>query len=309
MKTLIIGCGGVGSKRVYDLFKRKDELGQVDFLIFDTSDSDRGDDWDFPEDKILQVPGLDGQGKIRKDNAPELVEFVNANFSTLPEADHYILCYTTFGGSGSVLGPQLAFKLTEKDRNNVTVTLGDLSSSANAENTMKVLNGLANHVKALNKPIHAIYYEQGGMTIEQADNAMLDAMVDLNMMSSFKNIGLDTSDLRSFYRYDRKGVTPRLTLIERFVSMDEIDKLRGKLLTTLTMSDDEYIETPEVDALLDIRATTPKGLTSEIHYATSTVNMAEIAKSVNTRWKALEEAKESLNSEDVFGSESGGMDY
>jgi len=309
MKTLIIGCGGVGSKRIYDLYKRKDELGKVDFLMFDTSDSDRDDSWDFPEDKILQVPGLDGQGKIRKDNAEELVEFVNANFSTLPEADHYILCYTTFGGSGSVMGPQLAYKLTEKERNCVSVVLADLSSGTNTENTMKVLNGLANHVKKLEKPIHVVYYEQGELSIEQADDAMIEAMMDLNMMSSFRNIGLDTADLKSFYRYDRKGVDPRLTLIERFTSIDEVNELDGKLLTTLTMSDDSLIETPKVNALMDIRATTPKDLTSEIHFATSTINMAGIAKTVSDRWQVAQDTKESLNTKDVFGSGSDGMDY
>ena len=306
--TVIVGLGGFGGKRVADLYEHRKNMGNVEFLVIDGSDSDIRDR-DFPKENIWLVPGTDGAGKIRGAQAPVYEEFINQNYSRLPEADLYILVYTVSGGTGSVMGPRLARNLTENDQNVINAVMCTSGSHVDSKNTMNTMRGLGNHVKKLQKPIFLSFFDQEDHTLEQADLAVCDMVMELNQISSFENSGLDTSDIHSFFNYPIHGLPPQLTLVERFTDPEKLTEEYGRILTTLSLSEDKHLPIPEVGAVFNTKGVTNFGLEGELHFVTSTVNMGMLAKRLQERFDEHEKTRKSLASSSVFESDADDMEY
>lgn len=314
MKVAIIGCGGFGMKRLGDLYKQIESLGNVELVAIDGSDSDVSLSG-LPADLIHLVDGKDGGGKIRRLNAKDYVAWMDANMHIIPDADLYIVAYTVTGASGSVLGPALTRNLTASGKNVINVCAITGRSSTDAVNAFNTLNGLGSHVRDLGRPIFVSLIDQTKQPASVVDTATCANIIEFSRMASFQYGGLDSADLRSFFDINVHGVKPQLTEIVHFGDDQEsresmVELFSGRVLTQLSLlnSKDGFI--PEMMALFDCHGI-DEGADPEqtVHYLTSTKSMAVLFKQVTDRQATFTEANKALSTEAVFGEEGGGMKY
>jgi hypothetical protein len=312
MSVLLVGCGGFGVKRLGELFANKATLGDVQFLALDGSESDliiAG----LPSENVMLVEGKDGAGKIRGANAKEYCEWVDGNMGKIPEADLYILVHSLSGGTGNVIGPALAMRLTERNKNVISVGVITGRSMLDAKNTVNTLNGLGAYANKLGKPMFLSVMDQSNQPASVVDLATVANVAAFSRIGAFKHPGLDTSDINSFFAYDKHGVQGQLTEITHFgdSNVGSIDEtMHGRTLTQLSIvnSSDAYL--PELMALFDCHGVDSTANDDDnVHFVTSTQSMGALAKAVTERYAKFEEANKALNTASVFGTSNGDMVY
>lgn len=304
MKVLILGCGGFGvslTKAVMEMDLAK-TLPDIDFLLVDGSNSNV-DQADIDSDYFYRVPHVDGQGKKRGKGAVQYVDFVTENVHNIPDADMYIIVYSLSGGSGSVLGPEFNLQLMGMGKNCVNVVLATDDSKEDVKNTFNTLTGLANNVRALERPIHFMIEESSSGKRSEVDTAVLGHILSLASVCGTAHRGLDSTDVNSWLDYQQHEVEPALTLIERFDDAETLEQLSGSVITILSLLAHADNTVPKVGAVFNTDGIS--NADADVHFITTTKNMDNLSRKIAEQHQSYEKIAKGLNVKASFGSAGG----
>lgn len=306
MKVCVIGLGGCGINQVSAILRQLNaeniEMPDVEFLMIDGSDSNMLDKQELM-DHFWLVPGVDGAGKVRKNGAQAYIDYIKANVAKIPQATLYILNYSLSGGSGSVLGPTLNTELMQRGALTINVALATDNSAKDVENTRNTLAGLANTVRALQRPVHCCIEDSSSGKPSEVDQMMRNDIIELMRICGERHVGLDSQDVRSFLDYQVHGIAPALTMIERFDSAEAMSELSGAVFTTLSLLTDNDNQRPNVGAMFNTDGICQGDV--DTHFVTTTKNMDALSRRITERDEFYKTNAGGLNTRPAFGSEDG----
>lgn len=223
----IYGVGGFGVN-IAKAFRNK-ERTEVSFLDTSTSNLDQDE-----VGSAFLVAGLDGSGKLRKQNVDAIKSAIAPVLNGHPPAAFNVVVFSGSGGTGSVLGPLLVDELLNRDAMVLVVFLGDTDSliaSENTLNTIKTLSALSARHKA---PISILYREiEDGSDRTEVDEVFRSAITAFSLLTSL--IGrplseMDNADLYNWLNYHRVTKhAPGLGLLNIFSDNDQLQDFHGAL--------------------------------------------------------------------------------
>jgi hypothetical protein len=206
----IYGCGGAGINIAYQFEQSRssqNKLGfaQVNPIYIDTSRTNINQlKGTYPDEATYIFSGVDGSGKVRKENAQQITKSVLDILIKHPPADLNIVVSSSSGGSGSVIAPSLVSELLNKEHNVIVLCVGSSDSLIEIENTVKTLKSYESIAKLRNKPVVMRFYENTrGRKLEDINRDFFKDIVYLSALFSKQNIGLDSADLRNWLNYNR----------------------------------------------------------------------------------------------------------
>lgn len=218
----IYGAGGCGINLASKIGTRQAEVGLAgtDVVYVDTSLSNLRKQSE--ADKVYVLEGVDGSGKIRRENSGAIADAIGDLLLAHRPHDLNIVMFSASGGSGSVFGPLIVKALLERDEPVVAFVVGSTESAITATNTLNTLKSLDVISERAEAPL-VMYYAQNPEDVprSQIDESILVAIHALLVLGSKQNEGLDTRDLKNFFRYDRACRTqPQLSLLEIVTTND-----------------------------------------------------------------------------------------
>ncbi len=303
MKVLVIGCGGTGinwSAQVESLVKNGQN--DVSILLVDGSESNLRD----LDDDVLDTaekwicPKTDGAGKDRAAKVKEYKEYLASKIHEIPEADLYIMCYSTSGGTGSVFGPEFTLALLQADKAVVGITTTSTASRADARNTYNVIRGLSAYARKSGKPVVNFIQNGDATPTVEVDKRVKSAIEALIYATSDSLGALDRSDLKAFFDYTRHGIDATLTELFLTPELEEIRKDHGKYLTTLSVIPNLETEEPNVDELTNLRAV---GGSLALYFGTRIDRMSDILTHAKERTDHFEKLASSHSAITPFGDD------
>jgi cell division GTPase FtsZ len=166
----IYACGGCGTNIASTLESYRGSSDPAAAVLsisyFDTSDSNLKHH--IPKEAVYSIPGKDGSGGLRSENAGEIVTRVKEALQKHQPADFNIVIHSGSGGSGSVWGPVITGELLERDAPTVVIIVGSSSVREAAKNSLNTIKSYAAQIEKHNKPIVASYFENRA-TIQGCD--------------------------------------------------------------------------------------------------------------------------------------------
>lgn len=311
MKVLVIGCGGTGTNWTKSLVPTLSGANvesvnpDVEMLIIDGSKSNVRDAVEFKDVPMWLCPNTDGAGKDRAKCVREYKEFLASKMHEMPEADLYIVAYSTSGGSGSVFGPEVTLALLAQGKSVIGVSTLTASSKSDARNSYNVIRGLASYARKSGKPV--VSFMQNGDKLSTTDvDAAAKAAIEALTYAASDNLGaLDTADVGAFLDYTRHGVEPTLTEMTVTPKVEVIREDHGKYLTTLSVIPDRSAELPNVDELTDLTAI---GGECTLYFGTRIDRMTELLAYVTKQHEHFEKLAKSHAAVSVFDTEDD-MEY
>lgn len=212
----IYGAGGCGISLASQIGCQPADVGlaATDVVYVDTSLSNLRNQSD--DDQVYILQGVDGSGKIRRENSDAIADKIGDLLLAHRPHDLNIVCFSASGGSGSVFGPLIVKALLERDEPVVAFVVGSTESAITATNSLNTLKSLDVISARAGAPL-IMYYGQNPSDVPRSvvDRAMVSAMRAFRVLGSKQNEGLDSRDLKNFFRYDRAcRAQPQLSLLE-----------------------------------------------------------------------------------------------
>lgn len=219
----LYGCGGLGANIVSFFDREMDEPNVAEFQIAYVDTSRSNIQPHFDESKISVLEGMDGSGKLRKENADAIHENIRKILLDHPPGDFNVVVFSASGGSGSVIAPLIVRELLSNRIPVVAITAGfeeSLISAQNTLNTLKTLEAISDQVK---QPVAVFYRHQDAKTVRSAiDDELRLAISYLSVLVSGKNAELDRMDILNWLFYHRvTSISPTLVGLE-FANNPEI---------------------------------------------------------------------------------------
>lgn len=302
-KAIVYAAGGAGiniGKKV-EQFRNHSEVGVSDLSIvyIDTSRSNLNDlDESVIEKHTYLLEGLDGSGKIRKENHESIRDNTRKILQQFPPQDINIVISSGAGGSGSVIAPSIVAELLENDQQVIVILIGATDSGAEIENVLKTLKSYESISQKKERPVIASYFQNSkDSPRSKVDTSAVEVILSITTVFSRENRELDTRDLYNFLNYQRiTSFKPKLVgftvHVGEIPASDSTDVISVALVTA-PGGDDSISFTPEYKAVgflpedinPDLAARTP--LTLLTHNDSFTL----IAKELEDRLSDLEKVK------------------
>lgn len=205
-KARIYACGGAGINigKKLEQFRGTSEVGvtDLDITYIDTSRSNL--DATVSGDYCYLLDGLDGSGKIRRDNYHAISENTRKILQSFKPLDVNIVISSGSGGSGSVIAPSLVTELLENDHNVIVIVIGSSDSRIDIDNTLKTLKSYDAISQKRERPVVAAYFQNSAETPRsKVDDSIVSVLFSLTTLFSRENKELDTRDLYNFLNYHR----------------------------------------------------------------------------------------------------------
>lgn len=294
----IYGCGGCGINLAMLLGQQPAELGlaSVDVVCVDTSRSNLKQQDDGSSTYLLD--GVDGSGKIRRENSDAIADKIGDLLLEHRPQDLNIVCFSASGGSGSVFGPLIVKALLERDEPVVAFVVGSTESAITATNTHNTLKSLDVISDRAGAPL-IMYYGQNLSDEPRSviDRALVSAMSAFRVLVSKQNEGLDSRDLKNFFRYDRAcRAQPQLSLLE-IVTTGEAKEIAAigvshviSVASVFRSTDALPLRMPnEYQCTGYLPAECGEAFGDELHFLVHTDEVGKIVKSVYDQVKEYEE--------------------
>jgi hypothetical protein len=218
---MIFGCGGGGiniCSKFANLPKNRPGFANVSTTLIDTSRSNLPLDVDTNGSYILE--GVDGSGKIRKENHEQIAKEIPRILVKHQPGDFNIVAFTAAGGTGSVAGPLLVAELLERGHNVIAIVIGSEESvitKLNTENTLKSLDHIS---RTKDRPV-VMHYTLNDRTVKRSevDREAVVVIAALTLLASRQNKELDTMDVTNFLNFNKVPyveIPAQLTLLKVF---------------------------------------------------------------------------------------------
>lgn len=202
----VFACGGCGVNigHLLEPYRNAADPNVADMNItyVDTSRSNLRDDIQAGHTYLLD--GLDGSGKVRKENHKEIANRTRDILQKHPALDLNIVIHSAAGGSGSVIGPSLVSELLDKQVPTIVLLVGSADTRLDADNTLKTLKSYEAIAKLREAPVVMVYQQNTRDNKRDTVDATMRAnVVSLAILWSRNNREMDSKDLFNFLRFDR----------------------------------------------------------------------------------------------------------
>lgn len=293
-KIRLFGCGGCGTNIVNQFAGRSEMNGHATLIptVIDTSKSNlRGKDI-APENTYL-FEGLDGSGKVRKENYQEINRNVKQMLVDLPPEQYNIVVFSASGGSGSVISPLIIQELAKKGKPVIAVVVGSDESIIAANNTLKTLQSLEAISEATEVPIVMSYHhnDDARSVIDESIFAVIDA---ISVLFSGMNNEMDHMDAVHWLNYTKSvGVRPRLSTLLITTSPQSFEDISAPIsVASLYVSPDTKRVSTSADYHTEAFSDMAKVAGSDqIHYAIDLDTLSRIGSAIKATVSDLEEKR------------------
>lgn len=245
------GGGGVNIASFFENVRGNPESGFADIqpVYIDTSKANlRGKNLD--ENNVYLIPGVvDGSGKFRKENAPEIKNAIPDILRMHKPGKLSIVISTGSGGSGSVIGPFLVSKLLEEGHMVAVATVGTLEDKTAIQNTIDLVKSYENISMNVRKRACAfMYYENShGVKRSEVDKQLQNDVLRLSGLFSDQNLELDSADLKNWANYDKvTDFAPKLMALQITTSKAIVSAKNTIVSVAILAKSPDDIENTEV---------------------------------------------------------------
>lgn len=240
----IFACGGAGINIVSWFEKYRDKPPNHGFaamtpVYIDTSRSNLTKIHN--EDHTYLVEGLDGSGKVRRENAQAISEHVLDILHKFKPGDLTIVVSSMSGGSGSVIAPSLVSELLNRGCSVIVCSVGSTDSRIEVENTINTLKSYEAVAKLRSAPVNMIYRENSATSKRaDVDTQIQGEIVKLAALFSKQNKEMDSSDLTNWLKYTKVTSYPaKLTFLDFYI--DKVSDLKhGSIVSVATLAKHEH---------------------------------------------------------------------
>lgn len=221
-------CGGTG----YNLGKKFTEIVANNEILKETVkiqylDTSTGNNHEYNNEENTIVLGSgQGSGKVRGENASEIMESMTSTLHTFKPGIFNIGIGGASGGSGSTIMNCLSAALAERGIDMINVLVGSRASASEIKNTNKTFLSLANTVSVTGRPAVVHYRENNAKTTRaDVDANILNNLTLMCLLFSGKDDKMDISDLRHLLNYPTVTNYPAAIVgFDLFVDKIELDK-------------------------------------------------------------------------------------
>ena len=237
----VFACGGAGTNIGMQLEKHRGSketgFAELDIVYLDTSKSNLRSS--IKPEHCYIIDGLDGSGKIRAENHPEISERIKAILQKFKPGDLNVVISSGGGGSGSVFGPLLTKELLKNEVPVVTLMVGSTDTLLDCKNTLKTIKSYESIAKTSKAPVVMRYIQNSeDMPRKEADAYMLNTIIALAVLYSRENREVDSRDLHNWLQFHRVTTFPiqlaSLTLCPEEKDLQDI----GNIISVATLVKD-----------------------------------------------------------------------
>lgn len=290
----IYGCGGCGTNIANKFAGRGEQNGHATLVptVIDTSKSNlRGKDI-APENTYL-FEGLDGSGKVRKENYQEINRNVKQMLVDLPPEQYNLVVFSASGGSGSVIAPLIIQELAKKGKPVMAIVVGSDESIIAANNTLKTLQSLEAIAEAVETPVVMSYHHNDDAR-SVVDNSIVAVIDAISVLFSGMNNEMDHMDAVHWLNYTKSvNVRPRLATLLITTSPNSFEEITAPIsVASLYVSPDTKRVSTSADYHTEAFSDMAKVAGSDqIHYAIDIDTLAKIGQAIKSTVAELEEKR------------------
>ena len=318
----LFSCGGAGINigKTFEDMRGKDNpmFAILDIAYLDTSPANLKDPA-LPRAAIYQIPGVDGSGQVRKENAELIFAHAPAMLEKFKPADFNIVVHSLSGGSGSVIGPALVSEMTGRGIPVVAIGIGETDTIKHMENTHMSLLSYINIALTHETPVVSAYFHNSNLTPEADVNDGISRLITaLSVLFSRENISMDSRDLFNWLNFNKvSDFGPQLALLSLFEST-AIDAAIGNIITVATLATEggdasvgQMVEYQKVGRLPEVPpgVESPVHMTAPIHFVVSDGVFDELVGKLDaelTEYKRKAAARVPKTQQDLLKNKTGG---
>lgn len=223
----LYGCGGTGINciSIFDgLETNEPNCGEILTSYIDTSRSNMKSH--FSEGDCYLLKGVDGSGKIRRENHREISESIKQILLEHKPGDFNIVVSSASGGTGSVFGPLLMSELLKRGESAVYFLIGSAECTVTATNTLNTLKSLASIVDRTDSPVVMFYEHNDDRPRSEVDSRVRSGIAALAALASGLNSELDSRDISNWLRFNYSTKVPaQLALMEVYTDPDPVSQV------------------------------------------------------------------------------------
>lgn len=198
------GGGGINIGSAFEDYRHHTEPGMatISNVYVDTSRSNLKPN--FKEENIYILPEVDGSGGERRFNSKAIMEHAKEIVQRHKPGFASVVLSSAAGGSGAVMAAIIAKTLLDMDELVIGITVGSQGSGVEIKNTLDTLKTYEGVVEAAQKTLPIAYFENNKDTPPtEVDSDISQLLVNIAVLFSRKNEGLDSRDLYNFLHFDR----------------------------------------------------------------------------------------------------------
>jgi hypothetical protein len=294
----VYGCGGCGVNIGVLLEKQRlapnNLIANIDTAYIDTSRSNIHPEID-PANMYL-IDGLDGSGKVRRENHKEIDKRTKDILQKFPPLDLNIVLHSASGGSGSVIGPSIISELLEKKAAVIVMVVGSADTRLDADNTLKTIKSYEAIANLRKAPVVMIYQQNSRENKrETVDLTLRGAVVTLAILWSGSNRELDSKDLFNFLNFHvPTSYRPQLAHLSLVGPNETLGENTGDIISVATLAkkgqDVALDPIPEVQYVGFMADESPTGLleNTPTHFFITDGVVDEVGALLNTTLKKIE---------------------
>ncbi len=218
-KVHIYGCGGMGTNvvSIYRNAEQEPNMPELAVSFIDTSLSNLSKHG-ISESEACVLDGLDGSGKLRKENANVISDNIKQILLNRKPGDFNIVVFSASGGSGSVAAPLIMKELLSRKIPVVGVMVGSQESLITTQNTINTFKSLDAIARQVEQPVVVFYRHMESLKDRsKMDTEVRGAIGYLTFMNASSIHELDRMDINNWLFYPRvTSQGPTLTSLEIF---------------------------------------------------------------------------------------------
>lgn len=295
----LYGCGGAGINLAskFDNSSHNPEKGYAiaNPVYVDTSRSNLKPS--MTEEYFAILEGVDGSGKVRRENHEQIGKSVKSILQTHKPQDFNIVIFSASGGSGSVFGPLIVKELLSRNLPVVAIVIGSDESAITAQNSLNTIKSLESIAESVGLPVIA-YYDHNDRDVKRSevDASAVRTIAKLAVLASRQNSELDSRDISNFLQYTRvTNVRARLALLAVYNNNRDAED------TSKPVSIASLYSSPDADKLAVIPDYHCEGYPvhlqedgfQSIHYVITIDGVQTIANSLNEKVKSIDAERNS----------------
>lgn len=316
----LYACGGAGVNvaKFFEKYRKTSQDDHPDDQAFaritpvyiDTSRSNlRGD---VPEESTYVIQGLDGSGKVRRENADAITQCTLDILQKHKPANVSIVISSAAGGSGSVIAPSIVSELLERGKTVIVCAIGSEDSRIELENTSKTIKTYESIAKMRKKPVIMLYASNNDNEAGRVgvDAEITQAITKIAALYSKHNRELDSKDLDNWIFYNNvTSFAPKLCFLDFYPG--KITNLKnGQVVSVATLCLDGMSSstgmTVEYQAVGYVTEEQNKKttLTSALHYVILDNIISDIHAEISDKLHMLDEQQRARISKQSILSDS-----
>lgn len=223
----LYGCGGAGvniANHYASINQTSTTMAKISPAAIDTSMSNlKGTE--ISESMTYLIEGLDGSGKVRKENYEEVTKNVRQMINEIEPTEVNLVVFSASGGSGSVIGPLITKALIDQGAVVIPIVIGSYDSTICAENTTNTLKSLEGVSAATDSPVIMSYHlNDSNKRRSEVDATIYSVVGTLALLTSGEVAEVDTQDIRHWAYYNKIAGKPQLSTLHVVLDSDRLEQ-------------------------------------------------------------------------------------